>query len=164
MICHDCQRVTTTILTSSIESDPEWQTIQSEHITLTYLKRHINDSVKSLILSAQYRCRLCTLLVSQLQTLDTSNPDSTYEICIWGGRPVKCELKVALGDVDRFAEHISQWQQPRSLMFYTRERLGNQSIDGRRLSPLYALPEQDLNMFYGIRSRTAMACRLLVEA
>ncbi|KAI9771982.1 MAG: hypothetical protein M1839_002575 [Geoglossum umbratile] len=100
--------------------DTYWQTIQSEHATLTHLKKHLDGTVGSLLQSAERGCGLCDLIAKQLRRLSELASASAYHIFIWGRIPATCEFKVALGDINRFTEHISKWQQPESLVFFRR--------------------------------------------
>jgi hypothetical protein len=119
-LCKDCWKVATDLLAGSNAFDTHWQTIQSDPAILPYLKRHLDGTVGSLRKSAELGCGLCDLIAKQLLRLGELGSASIYHIFVWGRVSAKCEFKVALGDINRFTEHISKWQQPESLIFFRR--------------------------------------------
>lgn len=128
-LCKDCRKLSIAILTGDTASAKQWQTLQSANTTLTYLRNHLDTSVESLKRSADAGCRFCDLLIGQLRKASGFNLGATYHIFVWGTLPAKEDLKVAIGDVDRFTKHISEWKQPQSLAIYTRQKLRTQPLD-----------------------------------
>jgi protein-arginine kinase activator protein McsA len=101
-VCGDCRKVATDILAGPAAFDTGWQSIQSEHATLTYLKRHLDGTVGSLRQSAERGCGLCNLIDKQLGSVGELASASPYHIFFWGRVPATCEFNVASGDIQRF--------------------------------------------------------------
>lgn len=143
-LCVDCRSLAAAILTPSVSPQNGWRTIQSSNSTLTYLEKHGGNNFGSLKTSASSGCKLCGLIVEVLLRQVNFQSASTYFVFIWGRVPLKCEVKIGTGEISRFTEHISNWQQPPTLVFSKRNAVGSDSVILHETSPLLSiLPDQD---------------------
>jgi hypothetical protein len=83
--------------------------------------------------------------------MSLAQPRNIHHIFVWDQAPTKYEFKVALGDINGFKEHISQWQQPESPIFFRRNGVdakwadleSHDSFSNGNWPPLPVLPNQN---------------------
>ena len=119
-LCEDCQLLFADVTLGPDLNDTRWETIESEHATLTFLGTHQDFHLSSLQESANNGCVLCGLMLKELEAAGETNPTSAYCVFFWESFPRRCEFNIAVGDVHRFINHISEWKQPASIVFFRR--------------------------------------------
>ncbi|EXJ73400.1 uncharacterized protein A1O5_03160 [Cladophialophora psammophila CBS 110553] len=123
-LCKDRQLLFTNIVSGPDLLDGRWETIQSEHVTLTHWKAHPDNYLGSFRQSASGFCGLWIV-------------------------PQKCEFKVAIGAATEFVAHISEWKHRlNSIVFFRRN--GNKNSlpfssnqQAARYAALHVLPDPD---------------------
>ena len=149
-LCIDCEGLLHCILIGSTLSDSRWETINSNQTTLTFYRNHLDGFVATLQRSAEDGCKLCIEYIRQLRSLESFDPNETYCLFQWSRKLPRCELQLALGDVRRFAMHVSHWTRPITINFYTRQQMDTRYSNGSpsslvlnsQIPRLYVLPEQ----------------------
>ncbi|KIY02929.1 uncharacterized protein Z520_01394 [Fonsecaea multimorphosa CBS 102226] len=148
-LCEDCQLLFKDIISGPDLLDSRWETVQSDHNTLTHLKTHLDNYLDSLRRSAKGGCGLCKILTQELGAGVGTASTSTYSIFFWGTIPQRCEFKVALGTASHFVRHIKEWEhRPVSILFFRKNGIYDSpsipsNVQTARHSALHVLPDPD---------------------
>jgi hypothetical protein len=149
-VCSDCKELAIDILSKDTKGNDRWRTIHSRNATLSYKNQHLNGTIAVLQQSAA-RCQMCSLIYNKLGEVEGIKSASQYHIFVWENVPDKCKLQIAIGDVNIFTKHVSQWERPKELAFFgqftstpTLPILGNNTMNGNgAVTGLAYLPHQD---------------------
>jgi len=165
-ICDDCRRLTLDVLLGSTHSNNHWTTITSEYATISFT-RHRNGTFESLQQSAIAGCELCNLMCEKLTKSSECIPKDTYSVFVWQRVPSKTQFQVVYGSVERFTRHISEWENPLSLMLFGQissglpvQELGKSQVSSAAERPLLSLLP---NPHHGSREAIRQAEKWLQE-